>query len=194
MRAVLLFSVFAVTCFVGQFASAQEAPKKSASSQPRSTVSERLVGAWRLISVETRRGNGEVIYPCYGKHPQGLLIYDPSGWMSVQIVSDPNPAVPTASSREGFLKATPAEKEKAIDGFYGYYGTWSLDPSGSTVTHHIRQSLYPGERGEEGVRRLLLDGKRLTLSAEAHEMGETHERILVWERIEPQSRAPQATQ
>ena len=111
MRAVL-FPVFAAACFVGQFASAQEIPTESASTKPRSSVSERLVGAWRLISVETKRGNGEVIYPFYGKHPQGLLIYDPSGWMSVQIVSDPNPAVPAASSREGFLKATPSRKRK----------------------------------------------------------------------------------
>lgn len=185
MRTVLIISVFVGICVAGRFASTQESAKKSASAQQLSSVSERLVGAWRLISVETKRGNGEVIYPFYGKHPQGLLIYDRSGWMSVQIVSDPNPAVPTASSREGFLKATPAEKEKAIDGFYAYYGTWSLDQSGSSVTHHIRQSLYPGERGEEAIRQLILDGKRLTLSAEAHEMGETHERILVWERIEP---------
>ncbi len=78
-----------------------------------------------------------------------------------------------------------AEKEKAIDGFYAYYGTWTVDLSGSTVTHHIQQSLYPAERGEKGVRKLKLDGKRLTLSAETHEMGETHQRILVWERMEP---------
>src|SRR5947208_2398154 len=37
-----------------------------------------------------------------------------------------------------------ARKKKAIDGFYAYYRTWSVDPSGSTVTHHIEQSLYPG--------------------------------------------------
>lgn len=183
MRGVLLFSVFAAACFTCGFASAQERPSGSAHEQ-RSAVAQRLIGAWRLISVETKRANGEVSYPFYGKHPQGLLIYDDSGWMSVQIVSDPNPVVPTASSREEFLKASPAEKEKAVDGFYAYYGTWSVDASGSTVTHHIRQSLYPGERGEEGVRRLILEGNRLTLSADAHEMGETHQRILVWERVE----------
>jgi lipocalin-like protein len=186
MRAPLLFSVLATICIATGFATAQESPKKGATTEAQArSVAERLVGAWRLISVETKRSNGEVMYPFYGKHPEGLLIYDRSGWMSVQIVSDPKPDVPTASSREGFRKATAAEKEKAIDGFYGYYGTWSVDPSGSSVTHHIQQSLYPGERGEEGVRRLVLDSQRLTLSADAHEMGETHERILVWERIEP---------
>jgi Lipocalin-like domain len=74
--------------------------------------------------------------------------------------------------------------ESAIDGYYAYFGTWTVDPSGATVTHRIRESLYPGERGEEGVRWLQLHGDRLTLTAKSHEMGEEHERRLVWERLE----------
>ena len=148
------------------------------------TTAEAMAGSWRLIGVETIRPNGEVIYPFYGKHPKGLLIYDRSGWMSVEIVSDPEPNVPTASSREKFAQATAAEKAAAIDGFYAYYGTWTVDSSGSTVTHHIQQSLYPAERETEGTRALTLDGNRLTLVARTHEMGEDHQRKLVWERIE----------
>jgi hypothetical protein len=153
--------------------------------QPGGSVSEGLVGCWRLISVETTRPNGELIYPFYGRHPEGLLIYDRSGWMSVQIISDQKPTVPVSSSREGFLKASPAEKVSAVDGYYAYFGTWRVDPSGSTVTHHIQQSLYPGERGEDGVRRLALEGDRLTLVAKTHKTGEDHERRLVWERLRP---------
>jgi hypothetical protein len=153
-------------------------------AKPSGSVTESLIGTWRLVNVETRRPDGEVIYPFYGKHPEGLLIYDRSGWMSVQIVSDPKPTVPSSSSRERFLAAAPAEKATAIDGYYAYFGTWTVDQRGSTVTHHIQQSLYPGERGEEGVRQLTIDGNRLTLVAKAHEMGEDHERRLVWERIQ----------
>ncbi len=156
-----------------------------ATQQQANSVSQQLIGAWRLISIETTRPSGQVIYPFYGHHPEGMLIYDRSGWMSVQIISDPKPTVPTASSREEFLKAAPAEKASAADGYYGYYGTWTVDPSGSTVTHHIQQSLYPAERGEEGVRRLTLEGNHLILYAKAHEMGEDHQRKLVWERIAP---------
>ena len=76
-------------------------------------IANQLVGAWRLVSVETLRPNGEVIYPFYGKKPEGLLVYDRAGWMSVQIVSDPQPAVPTTDSRQGFLAAPPAEKMAA---------------------------------------------------------------------------------
>ena len=105
--------------------------------------------------------------------------------MSVQIVSDPQPTLPLADTRPGFLAAPPAEKLAAVDGFYSYYGTWTVDPAGATVTHHIRQSLYPGERGEEAVRHLSIEGNRLTLVAKTHEMGEEHQRRLVWERMPP---------
>lgn len=81
-------------------------------------VAEEFVGTWRLVSVETKRPNGEVIYPFYGKHPEGLLLYDRSGWMSVQIVSHPKPTVPSGSSRESFLGAMATEKATAIDGYY----------------------------------------------------------------------------
>jgi len=182
-RIIQFILILGIANIFGQFVPAQEVQKQADSTQRARWVADKLVGTWRLVSVETTRPNGEVIYPFYGKHPQGLLMYDRSGWMSVEIVSDPSPTVPTAASREEFLKAAPSEKEKAIDGFYAYYGTWSLDATGNSVTHHIQQSLYPAERGEVGVRRLVLEGNRLVLTAKTHEMGEDHERKLVWEHI-----------
>lgn len=155
------------------------------STTPQSaTVAEKLTGAWRLVSIETLRPNGEVIYPYYGKHPEGLLIYDRSGWMSVQIVSDPKPEIPKSDSRAAILAATPEQKASAFEGYYAYCGTWTVDPSGPTVTHHLKQSLYPGESGEDFIRQLTFDGDRLTLIAKVHEMGEDHQRRLVWQRIQ----------
>jgi hypothetical protein len=160
----------------------------SATAQTKTdlTLRERLTGAWRLVSIETIRPSGEIIYPFYGKHPQGLIVYDRSGWMSVQIVSDPAPTVPTADSREGFAAAPVAEKAQAAEGYYAYAGTWTLDAANRTVTHHIKQSLVPGERGEDFLRHLSVEGDRLTLNAKIHEMGEDHQRKLVWQRIPPE--------
>ena len=157
----------------------------ASSSVAAKTPQEKLVGAWRLVSVETVRTNGDIIYPFYGKHPQGLLVYDASGWMSVQIVSDPAPTKPDASSREEMLRAPIAEKVAAFDGYYAYFGTWAVDAANGTVTHYVQQSLFPAERGEEGVRHFEIDGDRLTLTAKTHEMGEEHERKLVWKRVRP---------
>jgi len=142
-----------------------------------------FVGAWKLVSIETIRPNGEVIYPFYRKRPQGLIMYDRSGWMSVQIVSDPAVAAPTASSWEEVLAAPQVDKAKAYENYYAYFGTWTLDPAAKTVTHHIQESLRPGERHDDAVRHFELDGDRLILTAKSHEMGEDHERKLVWQRL-----------
>lgn len=115
--------------------------------KPADPGRDRLNGAWRLVSIETIRSSGEVIYPFYGRHPEGLIVYDRSGWMSVQIVSDPRPTVPTADSREGFLSSPAREKVAAVDGYYAYCGKWTVDDATATVAHHIEQSLYPAERG-----------------------------------------------
>lgn len=166
------------------FAIAAIGQDRSAAAGKHGLSAEQMVGAWRLLTIETIRSNGDTIYPFYGQHPHGILMYDRSGWMSVQIVSDPKPTVPTSDSREAFQSAPPAEKAKAIDGYYAYCGTWTVDTARSTVTHHIRESLYPGERGEDAVRKVALVGNRLTLTTNAHEMGEDHQRRLVWERID----------
>ena len=46
---------------------------------------EKFIGAWRLVAFEEEGPDGELIHP-YGKDATGLLIYDPSGRMSVQIM------------------------------------------------------------------------------------------------------------
>jgi Lipocalin-like domain len=179
-RCLLLMCLVTIAAPVGISAAQEQAkPDKSGTV----SAGDALIGAWRLVSVETIRPSGEVIYPYYGKRPEGLIVYDRSGWMSVQIVSDPKPAAPKTDSRAAFLAATPEEKIAAVEGYYAYCGTWTVDTSTSTV-HHVKQALYPGERGQEWPRHFILDGKRLTLIVKTHEMGEDRERRLVWERVQ----------
>src|ERR1700692_4757931 len=89
----------------------------SASAEPPKVDTSDLIGAWQLIGVETISPRGEITYPFYGKKPEGLLIYDPSGWMSIQIVSDPKPTVPRDDTRDGFTKSPAAERAAAADGY-----------------------------------------------------------------------------
>lgn len=77
---------------------------------------------------------GNIAMPHMGfeQSDEGFLIYDRSGWMSVQIVSDPTPTVPASSSRKGFLAAPTADKLAAVNGYYAHYGTWGFDASALT--------------------------------------------------------------
>ena len=122
-------------CLVVVLTEAQPAKPESA-SRPTSSNIQKLIGAWQLVSVETVGPHGEVTYPYYGKHPEGLLVYDRSGWMSVQIVSDPKPDAPSIDSRSAILAATPEQKTSIIEGYYAYFGKWTVDPSGSTQPCH----------------------------------------------------------
>src|SRR4051794_13863792 len=45
-----------------------------------------LVGAWRLRAYEDRDSVDSRWTQTYGPEPLGLIIYDRSGWMSVQVV------------------------------------------------------------------------------------------------------------
>lgn len=179
------FGFVLLICSIGlSFGQHRSASAKADTVHNNGATAELLAGAWRLVSVETIKPDGSIIYPFYGRHPEGILLYDRSGWMSAQIVSDPKPTVPVTDSREGFLAAASAEKLSAVDGYYAYFGTWAFDPAASKVTHHIKNSLYPGERGEDGVRQVVLQGNQLTLTTKTHEMGEEHTRKLVWQRAQ----------
>ena len=51
-----------------------------------------VVGTWRLVSVETLRPNGGVSHEWMGRNLLGLIVYDATGHMAVQIMRDPRPS------------------------------------------------------------------------------------------------------
>src|SRR5215475_6617585 len=55
------------------------------------TLKDRLVGTWKAVSWESVRRNGQVVNVWMGLQPIGLIIYQPSGYMAVQIMADPRP-------------------------------------------------------------------------------------------------------
>jgi hypothetical protein len=123
---------------------------------PQHNVDHRLVGAWRLTSVE---GTDAVNHFAYD-HPTGIIIYDRSGWMSVQI--------DVKGSRKPFVNGatggTAEEKVFAFDNYLAYYGTYTVDLKEQTVTHHLEDSSAPNRRGADNVRWFEFQGNdRLTL-------------------------------
>ena len=91
----------------------------------------------------------------------------------IQIVSDPKPMVPTDDTRAGFIRSPEAERAAAADGYYAYVATFTVNSVRSTVTHNIRESFYPGERGQTVTRHFSIENDRLTLIATFREMGKS---------------------
>ena len=125
-------------------------------SKPNGETARRFFGAWRYL--------GSVID---GKprpdrtNPSGIIIYDPSGHMAVQIMpgrGERRPAEPNATT------------------YICYFGQWSIDEQARTVTHHRENDLrVDGEI--DAVRQYEFVGDRLILSPVGKDQQITWERI-----------------
>src|SRR5712692_5037082 len=134
---------------------------------------ERFIGAWRLVSVEEEAPDGEVVYP-YGQDAAGLLIYDPSGRMSVQIMRRDRAPLSSAD-----WQSLPAEEiKKTIEGFTAFFGSYEVDEANGSVIHRVEGHVLP-----ESVGKVL--GREFTFSGDVLILKPSPNRRVIWERITP---------
>src|SRR5688572_13019386 len=93
---------------------------------------DKFPGVWRLLSYEFRDEAGAASYP-FGKNTRGLLMYDRTGMMSVQIIRCDRPLFPS----EDMFGAAPDTVKAAFEGLNTYYGTFAVDEDSQTITHHV---------------------------------------------------------
>jgi hypothetical protein len=157
-------------------------PERAAAAKP---TKQPIMGAWRLVGIDYSGPNGALADPVFGPNPQGIIIYDQSGWMSVQIVTANRPAIARPATRTSHV-VTPDDAKlaaAAFDTYYAYFGTWDYNPDTSVITHHLSSSLLPYETGLENRQEVRIDGGNLKLSARSYEGREEGKRTLVWTRI-----------
>lgn len=87
------------------------------------TDAERLVGSWRLASLDVA---GQPAHPSDGPQPDGLIMYGGDGWMSAQIIS-------------------PGEQADGSSDYHAYFGPYSVDEAASSVTHHRLANTHAGQ-------------------------------------------------
>lgn len=141
-----------------------------------------LIGVWRLVAIEI---DGRQIDPFYGSGSKGLLIYDKSGWFSVQIegAGRPNLEVPAVRPAPDAREATARLKAQVLDSYYAYYGTWSFDEATSTVTHHAKGALYPSEDEAIYPQHVEVSGRRMIFSRTQNIAGHLTQQTKRWERV-----------
>jgi hypothetical protein len=130
-----------------------------ASDEQRPLDPDQLIGTWRLQSCEGRSADGQVIYP-YGEAPEGMLMYDAHGHMIVILMRRSRPLFVGGD----VLRGTAEELRAAFEGFDAYCGTYTLDVSQATVTHHLVAARFPNWVGTDQVRHVTLRQDRLALS------------------------------
>jgi len=123
----------------------------------------RLLGAWRLLDAVTVFGTGAT-GPWYDRPGPytGLIIYDDSGAMSVQIAS----ARPAAQGPPAIGEMTAAEQQKYLGTYYAYFGRFEVDEVKAQVRHFVASSLDPTETGVTYVQKAALARGRLTLTTQ----------------------------
>jgi hypothetical protein len=171
------------TVLLSVWVQAQTAPPSS-KTEVR-LPAQALLGAWRLISIDYASPQGAAADDTFGPNPAGLIVYDRSGWMSVQIVTGNRPKMERPESRtSGVVTAEQVQLSvAAFNSYYAYFGKWDFDEQTSTVTHHLQSSLLPWETGLDLHRQASLDGDRLTLLARYSRHGVDYVRTLVWQRL-----------
>jgi len=136
------------------------------------SVEDRFVGTWKLAAFE-RRGPDGKLGSSANSYRNGLLVYTPTGHMSLQL---------TRENRQQFEgRASPEEAQAALYSYIAYYGTYKVNQTQGAVIHHRQGHLIP-DRVTEGMRYFRFSGNRLMLTAPP--TGEGMTTTLTWERIE----------
>lgn len=135
----------------------------------------RLVGTWILVSNEWLAPDGRVVARPFGAQPVGQLVYTVDGSVSAILTAPDRPA--GARPREG----SPEDRVAAYDGLLAYSGAYEV--RGDSVVHHVLAGSIPADSGADRVRRFVLDGDSLTLTAAPRLVdGEEQTHRITWRR------------
>jgi len=145
-----------------------------ASAERQSSIAQRLVGAWELVSYEIIAADGT---KRPGAYDRGQISYDASGRMSAHLMHSSNKADATPPTDD--LRA------QAYRRYLGYYGPFVVDEGKGFVTHIVEGSSNPSWVGSRQVRYYALsaDNAQLTLMLKAADGRVTQS--LVWKRSKP---------
>jgi Lipocalin-like domain len=112
-------------------------------------------------------------------------------WSGVQVPrfdKQHRPAGAQSADRRPFKsedpsRASPEELKDAFDGYFAYFGRYTVDERAGTVTHHLEGGSYPNFVGTDQRRLFMLQGDRLVLSAPPERMGGSEVTyVATWER------------
>ena len=96
------------------------------SAQTAKTVSARdkLIGAWHLVRIDAPGPDGK---PTSASQPIGMLVYTRDGHMSVQLMYPDS--------------ASTLSNEYVLNGYEASFGSYDVDETAHTVTHHVKGSI-----------------------------------------------------
>jgi len=102
-------------------------------------IEQKAIGTWKIFSIFGKCQEDGSKNHYYGDNPTGILMYQPEGYMTLQLVT--NPRQPFES--EDWEKGTDAEIRCAFLSYQAYYGKYYYDEEVGAMIHEIHGSLFP---------------------------------------------------
>jgi len=152
--------------------------------QPKGSVREYFLGAWKLVSTEYKYSNGRTTpYPDLGPNAVGFLMYTPSGHMCEQLMKPGRPRWAEANT------PTASEAASALDGFISYCGAFEIRENERTIIHRPETGWspnYPGTAQERPFH--LVNGDRFFFRGASTEKQKDGTEVpviwtITWERL-----------
>jgi hypothetical protein len=108
-------------------------------------------------------------------------LLQPVGVVSATLGDSARPPVSAGDPQSG----TDDDYEKMARHFVAYAGPFSVDVGNGTVTHHVDVSLFPSWQGRDQVRRVTIEGGRLSIIAsdQSSADGRIFHSELIWLRV-----------
>lgn len=155
-------------------------------AQPNSSTTtlkhlqQELAGTWELVSVDNIYPDGSRVQP-YGEHPQGILMFDPKGNYSIQILKSNRPAIVSGDKN----KCTPEESAALVQGSNSHFGKYLVDTRCGTITFRIEHAFFPNWEGTEQKRNLTYTGNTIKyVVSNTTQGGKTVIAEVSWRRVQ----------
>jgi hypothetical protein len=139
-----------------------------------------LIGSWKLEGSYEDLDGVIGVNPNFGENPVGFLHYTAEDRVAVIIASGGRKKMAGAHRRRASVEDL-AEAARTFDAYAGRFTFRAPDQ----IIHHIEANSYENDVGRDFVRRIELDGDRLTLHVPPDEpdAGKTSKRWHEWRRI-----------
>jgi Lipocalin-like domain len=123
----------------------------------KESIQDKVIGTWKFVSWVYKNENNQII-DYFGKGAVGILMYDRSGYMNVQIMKAGR--MPFVS--DAIYGGTAEETRNAFDSYIAYFGKYYESSPGELV-HVVEGSLFPNWLGDKQMRYGKLVGNQLVL-------------------------------
>jgi hypothetical protein len=177
------FFLVVVTLLVLNVPGIGQEPVQQQVVRGRSSVRDRFVGAWELVSAEFNMKDGSKRpYPDVGARGRGYLIYAADGHMCAQLVN-------TGRSKwKDATHPTDAEKVAAMNGLSAYCGRFEVDEAKRVMYHYPEVAWQPNFEGTTQPRPYTFNDDLLTFSDKEEEEPGAVSYSIVWRRMTPQAK------